>query len=121
MFDHSVSGYLLGLPVPHVNLADPHALGKLMEDADTSSQSAVMGAALISHDIVLKLTRASLPRERQPLAPSPAYGIAQTPATAARKILSRPPGPSAGREVAPPILPTLVFAIAIRSSHDDRS
>ncbi|WP_246719278.1 hypothetical protein [Rhizobium laguerreae] len=50
MFDRSVSGYWRSLPVPHVDLASLHALAKLLEDADASSQSAVMGAALVSHE-----------------------------------------------------------------------
>jgi len=50
MFDRSVSGFWRSLPVPHVDLASLHALAKLLEDADASSQSAVMGAALVSHE-----------------------------------------------------------------------
>ena len=50
MFDRSVSGYWRSLPVPHVDLATLHALAKLLEDADASSQTAVMGAALVSHE-----------------------------------------------------------------------
>jgi hypothetical protein len=50
MFDRSVSGYWRSPPVPHVDLASLHALARLLEGANASSQSAVMGAALISHE-----------------------------------------------------------------------
>src|ERR1700754_2903177 len=47
MFDRCVSGCWRSLPVPHVDLASLHALAKLLEDANGSSQSAAMGAALV--------------------------------------------------------------------------
>lgn len=50
MFDRSVSGYWRSQPVPHVDLATFDALEKLLENADASSQTAVMGAALVSHE-----------------------------------------------------------------------
>ncbi|MBB4096447.1 hypothetical protein GGQ79_005020 [Ochrobactrum pecoris] len=50
MFDRSLSGYWRSLPVPHVDLAALHVLAKLLDDADTSSQSGGMSAALISHE-----------------------------------------------------------------------
>lgn len=50
MFDRAVSGNWRSLPVPHVDLAALHVLAKLLDDADTSSQSGGMSAALISHE-----------------------------------------------------------------------
>ncbi len=50
MFDRSVSGGWRSLRAPHVDLAALHALAKLLDDADTSSQSGGMSAALISHE-----------------------------------------------------------------------
>jgi hypothetical protein len=50
MFDRAVSGYWRSLPVPHVDLSSLYALAKLLEDAEASSQSAVTGAALVSHE-----------------------------------------------------------------------
>ncbi len=50
MFDRSVSGCWRSLAVPHVDLASLHSLARLLKDADASSQSSVMGAALVSHE-----------------------------------------------------------------------
>lgn len=50
MFDRSVSGCWRSLAVPHVDLASLHTLARLLTDADASSQSSVMGAALVSHE-----------------------------------------------------------------------
>jgi len=50
MFDRSVSGCWRSLPVPHVDFASLHTLARLLKDADASSQSAVRGAALVSHE-----------------------------------------------------------------------
>lgn len=50
LFDRSLSGYWRSLAAPHVELAALHALAKLLDDADTSSQSGGMSAALISHE-----------------------------------------------------------------------
>ena len=50
MFDRSVSGTWRSLSVPHVDLASLHILARLLKDADASSQSSVMGAALVSHE-----------------------------------------------------------------------
>ncbi|AJC82148.1 hypothetical protein AM571_PB00069 (plasmid) [Rhizobium etli 8C-3] len=48
MFDRSMSGCWRSLAVPHVDLASLHSLARLLKDADASSQSSVMGAALWS-------------------------------------------------------------------------
>lgn len=50
MFDRSVSGYWRSLPNPHVDLGSLQALSKLLDNADASSQSEVMGAASVSHE-----------------------------------------------------------------------
>jgi hypothetical protein len=44
-FDRSVSGCWRRMPVPHIDLTSLHASARLLEDADASSRSAVMGAA----------------------------------------------------------------------------
>ncbi|AHK05157.1 hypothetical protein X971_5318 (plasmid) [Agrobacterium tumefaciens LBA4213 (Ach5)] len=43
MFDRSASGSWRNQPVPHVDLASLHTLARLLNDADASSQSAIMG------------------------------------------------------------------------------
>lgn len=49
MFDRSASGGWRHMAAPRVDLASLHALARLLEDADASSQSAAMGAALVVH------------------------------------------------------------------------
>src|SRR5690606_5314293 len=50
MFDRSLSGCWRVMLVPYVELANLHALTKLLEDASPSSQIASTGAALVSHE-----------------------------------------------------------------------
>lgn len=50
MFDRSLNARWHTMPFPHVELASLHALTTLLEEAGASSQSAAMGAALVSHE-----------------------------------------------------------------------
>jgi hypothetical protein len=50
MFDRSLSARWRTMSVPYVELASLRALARLVEEADTSSQSEEMGAALVSHE-----------------------------------------------------------------------
>ncbi|WFU05857.1 hypothetical protein QA648_22110 (plasmid) [Rhizobium sp. CB3171] len=86
MFDRSVSGCWRSLPVPHVDLASLHILARLLKDADVSSQSSVMGAALVSHET-----------SRRDVHASPAHDMP------VRSVL----GPAAGKTAGTPQWPEL--------------